>query len=377
MADSTVRSGQIVSFVRKRDYKLVKELGQGACGQTVLLHDDQIDEHFVCKKYVPYAEAHRETLFANFVREVKLLHQVHHENLVRVFNYYLYPEQHAGFILMEYIDGTNIDRFLSDAPERANEVFLQAIAGFAHLERAGILHRDIRPANLMVRADGTLKIIDLGFGKRIDTSEDFDKSITLNWWCAPPAEFRSSKYDFQTEVYFVGKLFEEIICDNEISHFRHTDLLRRMCSFESSPRPKSFTDIEKELGNEKFHEIDFEDDEIDTYRWFARELREHFVWLDSLTAYVTDHHKVVSRLGDAYRGFMLEEFVPDSARILGCFVQGPYRYKPKDFPVQAVNEFLILFRAATEEKKRIILGNIHTNLDAVPRHQEPDDDIPF
>lgn len=46
----------------------------------MLLHDPQIDEHFVCKKYVPHNEAARHVLFANFVREVKLLHQVHHEN---------------------------------------------------------------------------------------------------------------------------------------------------------------------------------------------------------------------------------------------------------------------------------------------------------
>ena len=44
----------IVEFLRKRDYVLVKELGEGACGKTVLLHDDVLDEDFVCKKYSPY-----------------------------------------------------------------------------------------------------------------------------------------------------------------------------------------------------------------------------------------------------------------------------------------------------------------------------------
>jgi eukaryotic-like serine/threonine-protein kinase len=73
----------VISFLRKRDYKFVRELGQGACGRTVLLYDDQIDEHFVCKKYVPFSESQREILFSNFVRELKLLHQVHHANVVR------------------------------------------------------------------------------------------------------------------------------------------------------------------------------------------------------------------------------------------------------------------------------------------------------
>ena len=49
---------KIVEFLRQRDYKFVKELGQGACGKTVLLHDDMNDEYFVCKKYCPFSETH-------------------------------------------------------------------------------------------------------------------------------------------------------------------------------------------------------------------------------------------------------------------------------------------------------------------------------
>jgi len=141
---------EIIQFLRKRDYRLVRELGQGASGKTVLLYDEQIEEHFVCKKYVPYSEAHRQQLFANFVREIKLLHQIHNGNVVRVFNYYLYPDNYTGYILMEFVDGSDIDEYIARFPEKTNELFLQAISGFAYLERAGILHRDIRPGNVMV-----------------------------------------------------------------------------------------------------------------------------------------------------------------------------------------------------------------------------------
>lgn len=57
---------KIVEFLRKRDYRLLEELGRGACGQTVLLYDDIINEQFVCKKYAPYYEEHKEQLFKNF-----------------------------------------------------------------------------------------------------------------------------------------------------------------------------------------------------------------------------------------------------------------------------------------------------------------------
>src|SRR5690606_6708854 len=221
-----------------------------------------------CKKYVPHDSAHRQALFQNFVREVKLLHQVHHENIVRVFNHYLYPDSYAGYILMEFVDGKEIDEFVAARPEVLNDIFLQAVRGFSHLERSGILHRDIRPANLMVRTDGVLKIIDLGFGKHIQSSLDFDKSITLNWWCEVPEEFEKSKYDFRTEVYFVGKLFEKLILDNEIEHFKYHDLLRAMCAHATSERLTSFSEIEKNLDRDLFISIDFSYNELETYRSF-------------------------------------------------------------------------------------------------------------
>jgi len=83
MADARAKNDEMIQFLRTRDYKLVKELGQGACGKTVLLYDDQIEQYFVCKKYVPFSETHRKELFAAFVQEVKLLHRLHHRNVVR------------------------------------------------------------------------------------------------------------------------------------------------------------------------------------------------------------------------------------------------------------------------------------------------------
>jgi len=179
MGSKTVQD-YIIKFIRRRDYQFVRELGQGACGRTVLLYDDQIEEHFVCKKFTPYSEENRQELFSNFVRETKLLHQVHHENVLRVFNYYLYPTEYTGFILMEFVEGADVEDYLSEFPEMINEVFLQAISGFHYLQAHNILHRDIRPANLMVHVDGTVKIIDFGFGKQIQDSKDFEKSVSLN-----------------------------------------------------------------------------------------------------------------------------------------------------------------------------------------------------
>jgi serine/threonine-protein kinase len=371
--------GKIIEFLRKRDYKYEKDLGQGACGKTVLLRDDMIDEYFVCKKYSPFSETHRQELYTNFVREIKLLHQVYHPNVVRVFNYYLYPEHSTGYILMEFVDGFDIEEYIKNSPEMINEIFQQVVSGFKYLEANNILHRDIRPLNILVTNTGNVKIIDLGFGKRVKTSKDFDKSISLNWWCEPPEDFINSVYDFRTEVYFIGKLFEKMIQEIGVKHFAYNSILNAMCSRNPTSRLNSFLEAEKEINNNRFFEIDFNDEELHVYRDFADKIATHTTKIESGSKYRDDLNQIQSQLEDANRSFMLEETVPDSSLIINCFINGAYYYKKTGLAVWIVRNFLRLFKSVSQEKQRIIIANIHTRLDAIPRYEDVplDDDIPF
>ena len=374
---------KIITFLRKRDYRLVKELGQGSCGRTVLLHDDIIDEDFVCKKYVPFSNSYRQELFAKFAREIKLLYKIHHHNVVRIFNHYLYPEDFAGYILMEYVEGCEIDEYVASAPETIDELFVQAVAGFRYLESRSILHRDIRVSNILVRADGTLKIIDLGFGKAIEIPEDYDKSISLNWWCELPDEFSRKFYDFQTEVYFVGKLFEQLIVQNSIEECKYASLIAKMCQRNPLQRIASFSDIEKALQSDQFSELEFTDDESDSYRSFANQISTHITKIEYGAKYRTDIERIEIELQAVYRTVMLEQLVPDSAPVIRCFLTGVYYYRKEGFPVPTLKDFIHLLKSASMEKKRIILSNLQAKMDAIKRYEQPkpqepnDDDIPF
>ena len=369
----------LVEFLRVRDYIMVDELGQGACGKTVLLHDDIINKDFVCKKYCPISETNREELFTNFKREIELLYEIYHHNVVRVFNHFLYPDQFAGYILMEYIDGFEIDNYLKDAPEKTNEVFLQTIDGFRYLETINILHRDIRPQNIMVRKDGIVKIIDLGFGKQIQNFSDFDKSIDLNWWCELPNEFDDEIYNFKTEVYFVGKLFKKIISENGIEHFEYTNTLSRMCNPDPTARTQSFNDVEKEIQSDKFVEIGFNEEQLLDYRNFADEIYSCIIELYNNVVYHDDFDLMQTKLEDAYRDFMLEEYVPDPVDVFRILLVGRVAFKHQRFiKVEVVKNFVRLLKSVTNEQRRIIMANLHSKLDSLPIHVErPDDDLPF
>lgn len=371
-------AGSVIPFLRKRDYVFVKVLGQGACGQTVLLRDDVIGSDFVCKKYLPFSESHRQELFRGFLREIKLLHEVYHANVVRVFNYYVYPEHFTGYILMEYVAGHDIEEHLRQRPETVNDLFIQALEGFSYLEKQAILHRDIRPLNILVREDGTLKIIDLGFGKQIERASDFNKSISLNWWCEPPADFSLGKYDHSTEVYFVGKLFEKFVVELNLEDFKYKGLLARMCQTDPSLRIQSFADARSELDRQHAADINFYGSERTAYTAFANAVTKHLTKIEAGTKYRDDPTLIRAQLENIYRGCMLEEHLPDSSVVLSAILRGGYSYRKVGFPTAALKAFIDLLRTTTLAKQRIVLANLHGRLDAITRYEQDDsDDIPF
>jgi hypothetical protein len=367
-----------VQFLRRKDYVFIRELGQGSCGQTVLLRDEIIGSDFVCKKYAPISEAYRETLFKNFLREIKLLHEVHHTNVVRVFNYYVYPDKFAGYILMEFVDGLNIEEHLSANPETINEMFTQIIEGFSYLESAKILHRDIRPQNILVRSDGILKIIDLGFGKQVDNSADFDKSISLNWWCEHPKDFEFTTYSHTTEIYFVGKLFEKMIAELGIEHFKYSNLLEKMCERDPLLRTSTFFDVKTSVHLNQENDLAFTDQERQAYADFAQAITRHITKMDIAAKYTEDADNLRIQLQAIYRGCMLEDELPDAAIILRLLLRGEYFYRKAGFKTYVIKEFLDFLCKTTSEKQRVALANLHSRLDSIKRYCKPEaDDIPF
>ena len=383
MKKSEINYPEVIQFLRQKDFLFKKELGQGSCGKTILVHDEVIQENFVCKKYQPFSEQFRDQLFLKFIEEIKLLHLVYHENLVRIFNYYIYDDQKTGYILMEEVKGLEIHEFIEANPSTINDVFAQVINAFAYLESHGILHRDIRPQNLMVTTDGIVKVIDFGFGKAVQNTEDFDKSISLNWWCDTPEEFQQKTYDFKTEIYFIGKLFEQLITDNKIETFQPIDLLREMCTFEANKRASSFSKINEALLSKKFKEIEFTDSEISAYRNFSDHLVQFITKIEDKSTLRDDVNEILQKLSSLHKRVMLEEMVPTPNDVSGVFIIGLYYSKINySFDVSDLKNFLNLMRASNNERRLLVLNNIHSKLDSIAKYTKDtnfdlDDEIPF
>ena len=369
---------KIIQFVRRKDFKFIEEIGQGGTGRAVLLEDEIINERFVCKKYSPFYHEHKEKFFENFKDEIKLLHLLNHENIVRVFNYYLYPELFTGYILMELIEGSNIFDFLKQNPDKLNDVFKQTINGFVHLEKSNILHRDIRPDNILISEDGIVKIIDFGFSKKTDLKSDFDKSISLNWRYSLPNDFKERKYDFKTEVYFVGKLFEEIIIENGFENFKYKELLKNMTEINYDHRIQSFFDLSRKMISESSSEISFTKDEKLAYQNFADSLESIVVNIDVDANYTTDLPNIIRDLKEVHRNSILEDNIQSVNKLVKCFVKGNFTYRSKtEIDVDDILKFTNFLDSSSKERQKIILNNLLQRFDNINRDDLNGGNLPF
>ncbi|MBL6927723.1 MAG: protein kinase [Rhodospirillales bacterium] len=375
-----------IEFDRPAKYKVVKVLGRGACGETVQIRDHDMGCDFVAKKYHPFVSEDDvpsifEDLLDRFRDEARILFQLNHPNVVRVFNFFDYREHKTSYIIMEFISGPDILEYLSHNPANADKVFEGVVDGFAHLQQRKILHRDIRPMNILVGENSVPKIIDFGFGKRMDFEESqIEKSISLNWWCDTPPEFQDGIYDFQTEVYFVGKLFQKAVEDCNLSDFKYMPLLRDMNEPDRESRAQSFSDIQRAIIEGKFLELAFSNTEIEVYRKFSSGVAGIVSSIQLDARFERDTSKLVGRLEALYRRTMLEEYLAAPNQLALIFVLGSFRYwKNARFEVATLRSFLDLLMGFSEEKRSIVVENLLMRLEAVERTEPPlfDDEIPF
>jgi serine/threonine-protein kinase len=283
----------------------------------------------------------------------------------------------TGYILMEFINGENLKEFIKKNPHLLNDIFIQTIRGFNYLEQCNILHRDIRPENILVSQDGIVKIIDFGFGKKIKFEDDFDKSITLNWRFSPPNDFQNKIYNFKTEIYFVGKLFEEIIKENLIENFAFSSILNEMTNTDFNQRIKSFSLIERSILSDENIGIEFSDENKKIYQRFASGLTSIFSKIEQDSEYITDIDKIVSGLEEVYRNSILEDHVQNPNSISRCFVNGAYYFKSPEFELNVLRDFIKFINSVSIDKKRIIVNNLWQRLDSIKRYRDESDDLPF
>src|SRR6185437_14147344 len=155
-------------------YKVLERLGAGGMG-SVYLCEHKLLRRRVAVKVLPTAKAEDSSSLERFYREARAVAALDHPNIVRAYD--IDQDDKLHFLVMEHVDGSSLqDIVKKNGPMdvlRATHYIRQAALGLQHAhESAGLVHRDIKPGNILVDRNGIVKILDMGLARFFHDQED-------------------------------------------------------------------------------------------------------------------------------------------------------------------------------------------------------------
>lgn len=386
-------NGDIVQFLKQKDYIMVNnQLGSGSFGKTVILQDPFIDELFVAKKYAPVDDSIKVEFYKNFIDEIKILYKLNHKNIVRIHGYYPYEDKYSGYIIMEYINGETIMEYLENYipfdPLPLNSIFSQLIDAFCYLENKDIIHRDIRPSNIMIDKDGTVKIIDFGIGKicgNTSTSDSIVSQINRDNANTLPDEYYHSEYTSLTDMFYLGDLFRSILNDDGIIadvDFSYRKVIDKMADKNPKNRYKNFKEIKALIDKHDFQQLDITRTDKDIYRNFANETFELITKVEANTKFQLDPYVFRDKLNGILNNNLFEDDVQNVGDLASALFKGKVYFSLEEsIPCSTIKNFLNWFDNLSEETQKIVLSNLESKFNQIPRYESEDsiniDEIPF
>jgi eukaryotic-like serine/threonine-protein kinase len=194
-------------------YELVRPLGHGAMATVDLAHDVELDRPVALKRLAENL-ARDEELRRRFLREPRLAARLAHPNVVRVFD--VGEDDGRPFIAMEYVEGETLaDRIARRGRLPAAEAAalgVQMCAGLAAAHAAGLVHRDVKPQNLLLGTDGTLKLGDFGIAAGHEgTKLTLAGTVLGTAGYLAPEQARGEQVTAAADIYAVGAVLYELL----------------------------------------------------------------------------------------------------------------------------------------------------------------------
>ncbi|KAL7593893.1 hypothetical protein Lser_V15G33735 [Lactuca serriola] len=237
-------------------YKLEKVIGKGSSGVVYSAYDTDIGEKVAIKKINNIFE--HVSVAVNILREIKLLRLLSHPDIVEIKNILLPPSKiefqdiYVVFELMES-DLHEAIKENSDLTPEHHQIFLyQILRGLKYIHSANVLHRDLKPKNILTNANCQLKICDFGLSRVAFSDQPsatlWTDYVEARWYRAP--ELRGSflsKYTSAIDIWSIGCIFAEILTRKPLfpgkSIVHHLDL---MTDLLGTPSPDTISQIKNE-----------------------------------------------------------------------------------------------------------------------------------
>ena len=194
-------------------YQIIKTLGEGGMANVYLAHDTILDRN-VAVKVLRGDLASDEKFVRRFQREALSASSLSHPNIVEMYD--VGEDDGQYYIVMEYVDGKTLKQVLKSRGHlsitEVVDIMLQLTDGMAHAHDAYIIHRDIKPQNIMILSNGMIKITDFGVATALNSTQlTQTNSVMGTVHYLPPEQAQGKGSTIKSDIYSMGIMMYELL----------------------------------------------------------------------------------------------------------------------------------------------------------------------
>ena len=194
-------------------YQIIEVLGKGGMGKVYRALDKKLNEEVALKLVKPEIASDKKTL-ERFSNELKIARKIAHKNVGRMYE--LMEEKGTHFITMEYVPGEDLKSFIKRAgPLSAGKttfIAKQVCEGLAEAHELGVVHRDLKPQNIMIDKDGNSRIMDFGIARSLKAKGITDAGVMIGTpEYMSPEQVDAKETDQRSDIYSLGVILYEMV----------------------------------------------------------------------------------------------------------------------------------------------------------------------
>jgi serine/threonine protein kinase/Tfp pilus assembly protein PilF len=194
-------------------YQIIEELGKGGMGRVYKVHDKEIKEKIALKLLKPEIASDAKTI-ERFRNEIRLARKVAHRNVCKMYD--LGEEKGTRFITMEYVEGEDLKstiRRIGRLPVgKSISIAKQICEGLEEAHRLGVVHRDLKPGNIMLDKEGNARIMDFGIARSLKTKGITGAGIMIGTpEYMSPEQVEGKETDQRSDIYSLGVILFEMV----------------------------------------------------------------------------------------------------------------------------------------------------------------------